>query len=227
MTDPSGQGEDPSVPLRRLAGGLAHDLTNYVSGVMGYADIFLDWLQDQGRGSEMQPRLELLQAASRQMDDRVRSLRLLAGSYRSRHEVLDIPALAALIAATLPPVAVGAAVTGSGRVRADRVLMADAIRAAASLAVAPPAWSIVIADGGLEIRLDLPGDDLPAPDLACWWEPYRLRQAGGRGEGLGIAALPAIMALHAGRVALTPAPGGLRCTLSLPLADGPIASPAG
>ncbi|HET6451815.1 MAG TPA: GAF domain-containing protein, partial [Spirochaetia bacterium] len=223
-----------------LAGGMAHDINNMLSPILGYSELLLerlppaeapaDWVRQVMRAAEQVKRLTqaLLAFGRRQV------LRL---------EPLDPSSLVRsfekLISHTVRgDIVVRLTTQGTGRVLADagqleQVLMNLAVNAQDAmphggvlrLDVSDAELDAAYAEGHpgvtpgpyVAITVTDTGEGIPPEIRERIFEPFFTTKAKGRGTGLGLSTVHGIVSQHKGHIAVTSAPGsGTAFTILLP-----------
>jgi signal transduction histidine kinase len=224
--------------LGRLAGGVAHDLNNYLTPVMGFSELVLQELDPQSQAYE-----DLKRVQTGTMKSAALTQQLLAFG---RRLVLEptVTSIDAVVREAQPLLA---------RLLGDRIqleLALDADRATVRVDIGQIEQLILnlaanardaMPDGGrlriasvardqavlLEIEDD--GCGMSAELLERVFEPFFTTKAPGKGTGLGLAQVHGIVEQHRGEVEVRSEVGqGTRVRLSLPRCASPaVAEPAG
>lgn len=205
MTNPSGEAER----LRRLAGGLAHDLNNLLNAFVGYGELLRSALPASG---ELLPYAEGIVDAGRRGTALSRQLAVLGGRIVPRLRTCDLAlvALRCADAAQMPPVVAPPAPACLAHADPDLLAeaMADAIAHARRCLPCGELLEVAPAAGrpALELRLGAP---LPPGAATVLFEPYRPAAPGLKG-GLAMAAAHELVRLAGGRIEASPGPEGER-----------------
>ncbi|HEY7480571.1 MAG TPA: PAS domain S-box protein [Gemmatimonadales bacterium] len=238
----------------RLAGGMAHEVNNMMTGVIGFSEFLLRSLPgDDPRRVEVQ---EIIRAGTR-ASDVTRQLLAFTRQQLLRPEVLDVNSVVSgvekmlrrslgedhLLELKLTP--------GVGEIRADRgqleqVLInlalnaRDAMRQSGRVTVATGRAALdevyAQAHPGVEIPLgdyvilsvSDTGSGMPAHVQARIFEPFFTTKETGAGTGLGLSTVYGIVQQSGGHVTVQSAPGrGATFTIYLPRHSEPGRPPAG
>lgn len=216
-------------PVRRMAGGVAHALSDLVATVAGASTLLDDPTRSPAQRSET---LAALQRASRELErllDRLTTMARTRLEVPSSFDVGDVARevndlwqarLGADVSLSLDVAPVPLAVRGEREAIADVVheLLANANAAMTlgghmSLSVGPwdptdaeaIAWSLPEKGPGVEIRVADTGVGVDPSDVPVLFEPFATH--GGSG-GMGLAAVQAIARLHGGGVSMERGTGG-------------------
>jgi PAS domain S-box-containing protein len=216
--------------IGQLAGGVAHDFNNMLTGITGYAQLMLRGIEDEGNRADLQQILELSQRAAGLTHQ------LLAFSRRQQleRESLD---LNDLVASTLkmlrrlisegvdlvfePAADLANVMADSGQM--VQVLMNVAINARDAM---PEGGKILIATSNVMIdedytrqHLDVEpgpyavlsvtdtGTGMDSETMKHLFEPFFTTKEVGKGTGLGLATVYGIVTQHGGRVTVYSEPG--------------------
>ncbi len=211
----------------RVAGAVAHDFNNILTAVSGHAELARLKTGDPA----LQQHLDQVLAASRRAAELARRLMASARPPRPEPQAVDLEALVrevvGQVAATLPPgIVVGLDLPGGGAVvQADpgqlhQVLMnlcvnaRDAMPAGGRLDLA-----VARVEGWIQITVADTGQGMDETVRARLFEPYFTTKEPGKGNGLGLATVRAIVRQHQGTITVDSAPGaGARFTVRLPAA---------
>jgi signal transduction histidine kinase/CheY-like chemotaxis protein len=231
--------------LGSLAGGVAHDFDNMLSGIMGYADTLLEEESDAARREHLEA---ILRAAARSSD---LTGKLLAFARRGKNIVEAVSlrrivgeAVAMLRPSFHPALLLATELRDSWTVDGDpsqisQVVVNLCINASEAM---PSGGTLVIrtmnrtldadAAGALEIR---PGDYVQVEVIDTGvgiadeargriFEPFFTTKAGGdaKGTGLGLSTVYGIVHLHQGAIAVDSTPGR-GATFSVYLPKGSLA----
>lgn len=219
--------------IAALAGGVAHDLNNLITGVLGHVSLarltgldlageVLDQVEAGAqRAAELGKQLALLsgraRAAARPVDlnDAVRDLAVACGARFEPGELPPVPAERDLVRAAAEQMLTHAAARGEVAVRtylATGPLGEPGLWLPRAAEGAGP-WAVVeVRDGGPEL----------APDaLARLFDPFFTTRPGER--GLGLAGAVGTARAHRGLIHARSAPGDTRLRLLLPAPAAPAA----
>ena len=228
--------------LGTFAGGIAHDLNNVLTPIL-MASQLLGMTLD---GTPDRETVTMIETAARRGADMVRQVLAFARGVETRTECIDLGALLAelraLVADTLRPgVALSITVptepvafTGDAtqllQVLANLVSNAhDAIEGEGAIGVdarLEPATD----DAGPHVVIDVTdtGHGMSPEVIARLWEPFFTTKPVGKGTGLGLPMVAAIMRGHGGSVeAASDGASGSRFTLRVPVGRQTAARPQG
>lgn len=230
--------------LGRMAGGVAHDVNNQLTGILGFADLLATTLPP---GAEREHARSVV-AAAEKAAELPRRLLVFARKGRFRSEPVAIHDLVGEVAAMIAP-GLDARIRIALRLAAGRALVSGdpAQLHSALLNLALNARDAMPAGGELEFatsEVTIPGcRDEAAEGLAPGaylrltvrdqgvgmtpevrkraFEPFFSTKEPGTGTGLGLASVYGTMQGHLGGVSIASAPGqGTTVALLLPLAAG-------
>jgi signal transduction histidine kinase len=211
----------------RVAGAVAHDFNNILTAVSGHAELAR---LKSGDGA-VQQHLDQVLIAGRRAAELAHRLMASARPPRPEPQPVDLAALVRevvdQIAATLPPsVAIAIrlpeapAVVQADPGQLHQVLMnlcvnaRDAMPAGGRLELA-----VARIDGWVELTVADTGQGMDESVRARLFEPYFTTKEPGKGNGLGLATVRAIVRQHQGTISVDSAPGaGARFTVRLPAA---------
>ncbi len=228
-------GADPSrerlETLGRLAAGIAHDFNNIMTAIMGYSELLLDAdlgpkLRDHVR--EIVDAADKASALNRQLmafsrrqagEPRVVDFRLVvSGVERLLRRLIGE---AVRIVVDLPP--------DLGRVKADPAQLEQVVmNLAVNARDAMPRGGVLtlrLADAGTQVLLEVrdTGDGMDRATCDRIFEPFFSTKPEGRGTGLGLATVDAIVRRSGGRVEVESQPGeGTTFRVWLPRVDEPL-----
>jgi signal transduction histidine kinase len=235
------QGVAKMEALGRLAGGVAHDLNNLLTPILGYADLLT---VEAHHGEQRQAADEILRAG-RSARDLVRRLLAFGRKQHLRRQPVDLNATVAdfenLLRHTIP-----ASITIQSSLTADlppvladagqleQILMnlavnaADAMPEGGRLEIATALAAADAADAGaprmLELRVRDTGRGMTAEVRERAFEPF-FSTKGEHGTGLGLSTVHGIVRQHGGSIRIASEPGrGTTIEILLPIAtDAPVA----
>jgi len=238
--------------LGNLAGGVAHAFNNMLGGIVGHADLLLDYEVDQQR----QEQLEAIQACAIRAGELTRKLLAFAERGRNVVEPVDMRAivrdsLVMLRPSLGPDVAVETALPEPCVVDGDPSQLSQMIvNLCQNANEAMPhggllriAGTVMTADAGVAgplnvetgdcVELTVSDSGVGIPDGAAprIFEPFFTTKAEGhvKGSGLGLAAVHGIVHLHRGTIRVQSVSGcGTIVTICLPRSQAvpPAATPA-
>jgi signal transduction histidine kinase/ActR/RegA family two-component response regulator len=200
--------------LGTLVSGVAHELNNPLTAVLGYADELVETGQGGDAAVVIREQAERCRAI-------VRDLSALARPGRHARESLDAAELLARVARGLAKQCEAHGV--ATRLRAEPGVALFAERAAceqvltklvANAAEASPAGGVVTvevrstAEGGAIVEVADQGPGVPLESRARIFEPFYTTKAPGKGTGLGLAVAHALVRGHGGSLTVDDAPGG-------------------
>jgi signal transduction histidine kinase len=232
--------------LGRLASAVAHDFSNVMAVIVGYADLMLRRMDptDPARGS-----VESIRKATawgQRLTDQV----LASSRGQTMHATgpLGINAVTAALTRTLQPL-LGDRIEVATRLAPDlgavnisasqfeQVLMnllvnaRDAMQGAGTITLETKNVELDAGAGrprrpAVMIRVSDTGSGMDAATLSRAFEPYFTTKAPGKGTGLGLATVFGIVTQHGGHVEATSDVGeGSTFTVYLPGAQGPAVDP--
>jgi PAS domain S-box-containing protein len=222
----------------RLAGGVAHDFNNILTGISGYTELVLDALEP---GSQARADLEQVREAT----GRARALvgQILAFSRRDRPAARPVDLVAVTAEAVqLARAAIPSSITvvtrlepGAKAVVVDptqlhQVVLNLCANARDAIGERPGRIEVVVEPHGADgVRLVVRDDGAGMDDetRAHLFEPYRTTKPVGRGHGLGLAVVHGIVTAAGGEVRVESAPGrGAVFEVLLPNVDAAPAAAA-
>ncbi len=216
-----------------LAGGVAHDLNNLLSPIMGYSEMLLDADIDEAAKTDVR---EILGAAGRARD-LVHDLMAFGGKQTLDMRPLDLNAVVGpfsrLLRRTLREdirieleLAPCLPAVRADRGQLEQVLMnlavnaQDAMRGGGRLLIRTRAEGG--ADGTVALSVADNGTGIDAATLPRIFEPFFTTKPRGMGSGFGLATVHGIVEQHGGAIYVDSAPGrGSTFTVSLPVCDEP------
>ena len=220
----------------QLAGGVAHDFNNILTGVAGYTELALD--RASGLDEELRRDLEEVLRGARRASDLTRQLLTFARREVARPQVVDvnevIEGLSRFLRGTIREdvVVVTELTPDLPRVKVDphqleQVLMnlvlnaGDAMPEGGVLTVAtrsasPDEVTLVVTDTGA---------GMTEHTRSRMFEPFFTTKEVGKGTGLGLATVYGIVEECGGRIAVDSEQGvGTRFAVTLPSTDEPVES---
>lgn len=223
--------------MGRLAGGIAHDLNNILTVVLGTTELLLD---GSGSGAEVRANAEEIRSAAERAAQLVGQLLAFTRRQVVVPVALDVAAAIDGMAGLLRRlIGEDIALTidsprGCGNVRLDaaqltQVVLNLAINARQAM---PNGGRLSITVAGvegargrqLELRVVDSGVGMDGATLARVFEPFFTTKDDGRHSGIGLATVKAIVDGCGGTVELQSAPGqGTAVTLHFPVIDAPAA----
>jgi two-component system, cell cycle sensor histidine kinase and response regulator CckA len=211
----------------RLAGGVAHDFNNLLTAIMGYASIALEGATGEARDALG----EILRSAHRAGDLTRQLLAFARGDPSSSHAV-DLSAVVsglepllrrvlgeeldvAIVLGEIPPVEADA--TQLEQVVINLALNArDAMPSGGTLAI-----ETKVSGPEVQLRVADTGVGMDAETQARAFEPFFTTKDLGKGTGIGLATVHAIVEQHGGRIEVVSAlDRGTVFTISLPACTG-------
>ncbi len=224
--------------LGLLSGGIAHDFNNLLTAIQANVDLMREDLPPGGEG--LAEGLQEIRAASLIGVDMVRKLMSFSRSNLENVRVVDLGQVLedtrALLVRLLPATVRLTVETGRGPLhcRLDRAafqeillnLVTNARDAMAGRGELTIDASSEATDGGARVlvRVHDTGAGIDPQRMAQVFEPFYTSKGEGRGTGLGLAMVHALMEKQGGRVWVESAPGqGTTFTLSFPAVEAPAA----
>ena len=219
--------------LGRLAGGIAHDFSNLLTAMTGFAGLArLELPQDHPSHDA----LDHLEATALRAGELTRQLLAFSRRQVLQPVILDLNDLLRAMTALLKPL-IGepvrlelALAPGALKVKADPSQMEQVV-----LNLAVNARDAMPEGGELRIRTSLEGGEALlevadtgagiAPEaMAHLFEPFFTTKGRGKGTGLGLSTVYGIVEQSGGRIAIESAPGqGARVRIHLPASQEPLA----
>lgn len=215
-----------------LAGGIAHDVNNQLAAILGQLNLCRELLP---AGHPIQNRLQRAEESTLRCAQTTKGL--LSFSHQSRPELkwLDLNQLVTDTAALLERVLGGRirlsldlapdlpAIPGD-LVQLEQVLMNLSVNARDAM---PEGGTLCmrtqeVAGGRVSLEIQDSGSGIPAAILPHIFEPFVTTKEVGKGTGLGLAMVFAILKAHHGEIlAENPPEGGARFRLLLPVTESP------
>ncbi len=230
--------------LGSLAGGVAHNFNNLLTGINGFIQLArgelpaahpaASYLQRAQRTGESAAELvRQILAVARRGDPGVRRVLDLAALVRETHGLLRATLPAGIAVSTSAPeepcwvlgepaqlqqVLVNLAVNGAHAIGEGPGRLEVTLEAAPLSALLGPAWRLAVRDDGCGIE----------PSLhETIFEPFYTTKPVGVGTGLGLPLVRGVVVAHGGRIEVESRPGaGSRFVVSLPRAEAPTADAA-
>jgi PAS domain S-box-containing protein len=205
----------------RLAGGIAHDFSNALSGVLGFADLAIEKLRPEDPTYES---LVEIRRAAKRAAGIARQLLIFSRKQLMEFHPTDLDAVVEGIASMLRRVIgedvrlltdLGAspAVIEADAGQIEQLIVNLAINARDAMPrggrLAIRTERAVDADGGRVIRLTVAdtGCGMTPEVKAHLFEPFFTTKPKGKGTGLGLAVVHGIVGQHRGRIAVASEPG--------------------
>ena len=221
--------------LGRLAGGIAHDFSNLLTAMTGFAGLARLELPEDHAAHEA---LDHLEATALRAGELTRQLLAFSRRQVLQPVILDLNDLLRAMAPLLKPL-LGeriqlqlALAPGALKVKADPSQMEQVV-----LNLAVNARDAMPEGGGLTIGTALEGGEVLlevadtgtgiAPEaMAHLFEPFFTTKDRGKGTGLGLSTVYGIVDQSGGRIAIDSQPGGgARVRIHLPPSGGPLPEP--
>ena len=231
-TRPALNGFDPADPAFRLfAGGVAHDFSNFLTIISGFAQLLRAQYKDD---AELAESLREILVACERGGGMIEQLAVLAAQRPMQLASVTMPAgLEAMLPALRARA--GEGLTLEWQPGAAAALRADAARLQQVFELLCEHARAELPKGGM-VRLSGPAGangreaelvfqivgcaPLKPELLGAMFQPFHLKTYGKRGYGLGLAVAHALVAQHGGRLTAESAPTtGLTFHLFLPLAS--------
>ncbi|MDR3671345.1 MAG: ATP-binding protein [Holophaga sp.] len=227
---------DKTALFESLAGGIAHELNNTLSPVLGYAELLTMRLEAEGDQPTL---LSYCQRITKSTQESVRIIRqLLQLSRPATMELRKVDLRAILDEAVAimrfrlrsSTVQLSLQVPESGvRILADAVqikqvlinLLINAVDAMEHTIRKELTVRMTVRDGMAELRVQDTGHGIPPEKLNRIFDPFYTTKSAERGTGLGLSVCLGIVGQHRGEIAVSSVPGeGTLFTVQLPLAPG-------
>ncbi len=195
-----------------LAGGIAHDVNNHLTAIMGQLGLARDGFD---RNHPTYLRMERAEEAALRCSDMIRALLNFSGRTPSEVEAVDLNQVVTRSADLFERLLGGRIrldlkllpslprIKGS-RVNLEQVLMNLAVNARDAM---PEGGTLQIEtsltpEHGVQVRVSDTGRGIPSSDLPHIFEPFFTTKAPEKGSGLGLAMVDAIIREQGGRIAV-------------------------
>jgi signal transduction histidine kinase len=236
--------------IGRLAGGVAHDINNMLTPVLGYTELAQDSLPE---GLVARAHLEQVHSSAMRIRDLVGQLLAFARRQALRMETVDLPEEIRAFGSVLDRILGGdvrlelSLDPSTPSIRADRVQIQqvilnlavnarDAMKEGGTLRIRSGreviAGYVDMAGEPLDpgtyamLRIEDTGSGMATETLAHLFEPFFTTKPAGEGTGLGLSTVYGIVRQHGGGIAVNSTPGeGTTFVILFPASDG--APPAG
>ncbi|NWJ40384.1 MAG: response regulator [Geothrix sp.] len=216
--------------LGTLAGGIAHDVNNHLSAILGQMHLVRETLPD---GHPAQQRLILAESSATSCARTTRTLLAFSRHGDPDLRPMDLHELVAATADLLgcilggliqvnTDLASGPAPIKGDHLQLEQVLMNLAVNARDAM---PQGGQLTLRtrrtrEGRIELEVEDTGQGIPGEALPRIFEPFFTTKAVGQGTGLGLSMVHGIVQTHGGTIAVDSQVGtGTRFTLSFPLAE--------
>lgn len=206
--------EERLAELGRLASGLAHEIRNPITNIIGYAQLALE---RHGEDGSLKADLETIIAEARRCESITDSILSFSRAPRLSRETVTL----ADLLPSVPGLEISLRVQeNAGVLLADRVLLGRVLANLVTNAVEAGAKRLVITaeriGSNLRWRFADDGPGIPAALVETLFEPFTTAKRGGLGLGLAIAR--GIVTAHGGTLsARNRAEGGAEFELVLPV----------
>lgn len=208
---------DRLATVGKLASGVAHEVGNPLSGILGYLSVIR---MRHGGNAELSELVDRLEQEVQRIDQIVRSLLELGRPSRGRAEPIDVRPIVdscvRLLSASRDFSSVRIAVTGAGSLwlRAEpgplsQVLVNLLINGAQAMGgQGELEIRLEAGEGGGSVVVDDRGPGLPEQVKARLFEPFFTTKPAGRGTGLGLAVSRHLLSQFDGTLDAGDRPGG-------------------
>jgi two-component system cell cycle sensor histidine kinase/response regulator CckA len=217
--------------IGRLAGGVAHDFNNQLTGIGGWAEL----LSIQGSGNPtVTEGAERIKVAVKRAAELTSQLLAYARRGTVAAKPIDLHELVEEVSAMLQrSIGKNISIALSLNARPSRIVgdPSQLSNAVLNLAIngrdAMPDGGVLtiatesIADGFVDLTISDTGTGMSEEDQRRMFEPFFTTKEEGRGTGLGLAAVYGTVTSHGGSIAVTSALGqGTRIRIRFPVASG-------
>lgn len=230
--------------IGRLAGGVAHDFNNLLMVIRGYSEVLKEELQESSQRS----RVDEILAATNRAADLTRQLLTVGRRQVRRLEALDLKSSLTTFKTSLPgiltehittkvtmdsaPVVVRMDPDNFNRMLLNLVMNArDAMPDRGTLSLdlkvvtleseKLPSWQLADAEQFVELAVRDTGNGIPPEALPHIFEPFFTTKERGKGTGLGLAVVYAIVKQAGGHIIAESTPGnGAAFRIWLPRISG-------
>jgi signal transduction histidine kinase/CheY-like chemotaxis protein len=222
--------------LGRLVAGVAHEINNPLTAVLGHAEL----LEDECLPPTARESVEQIQAGARRVQAIVRNLQLFARQQHAGQQPVQLNTLVTQILAlksadlALSQIAVRTVfaddlpVTWGNVGQLGQVLLNLIVNAQDALADRPQPRLITVETGiaprrrAITLRVADTGPGIPLALQTRIFEPFFSTKPLGRGTGLGLSVCYGVVAEHGGAITVQDAPGGGACfVVTLPVNPAP------
>jgi two-component system NtrC family sensor kinase len=227
---------DKTALFESLAGGIAHELNNTLSPVLGYAELLTMRLEAQGEQATLLSYCERITKSAQESVRIIRQLLQLSRPATMELRRVDLRAILDEAVAIMrfrlrsSAVELSLQVPEAGvRILADGVqikqvlinLLINAIDAMEHTVRKELEVRIAVRDGMAELAVQDTGHGIAPERLNRIFDPFYTTKSAERGTGLGLSVCLGIVGQHRGEIAVTSVPGeGTVFTVQLPLAQG-------
>jgi signal transduction histidine kinase len=213
----------------QLAAGVAHELNNPLTGILGFAELLL---QDERLSTQQKEDLQVIFNQSRRCRQIIQNLLQFSRQHKAEMAPLDVPALlhatVQLVRYEIQTSGVRFEVDvpdGLPRIRGDAGqlqqvfvnLLTNARHAVEGRAVKEVRLSAAVVGGKVEVSVEDTGPGIPAEHLPRLFDPFFTTKPVGKGTGLGLSISYGIVQQHGGTIDVESRPGaGCRFVVRLP-----------
>ncbi len=217
---------DRLATVGKLAAGVAHEVGNPLSGILGYLSV----LRMREKGNEATTEVvDRIEAEVKRIDGIVRGLLEMGRPSRGKAQPIDVrPVVDGCVTMVTSMkenagVAISVECPETAWLRAEpgplaQVLVNLLINGCQALGGKGHLWvRVVMKEGGAEILVEDDGPGLPKDVLHKLFTPFFTTKPPGQGTGLGLAVSRHLLSQFDGKLSATNRPGGGACfTISLP-----------